>query len=633
VNCGTGEVKHSLEQRRRFLIAWGLIMATKLILAVWLPVFGDEAFYWWEGQHLAWAYSDLPGATAWLARLSVELLGTSPFGLRALFILAGGAVPWLLVRIARRWFGTEAGWRAGWLGLLLPLVSGMGLLAVPDVLLTLATVLCLDAIAALAWSRSRSGTAPLPVGALIELSLGLALGASSHYRFVVVIAAGGLALLLAPSGRALLRQWQVWLSGLVGTAAWLPLIVWNWQNRGAGLSFQVVERHPWQFSPEGLLFIVVQAAIVSPVLWLLLLWAARIAWRRRQADIDDDRWTIALVCAAVPLIGYFVLGFFADRERISLHWPLPAYLALVPVLATQWPTLRQRWRSFAVGLAVATQAGLLLWLMAAILPGWRMALVESKAYPAPFSGWNEVTAATRDALRDMPADTLLVADNFMLGAQLAFALYPRSVQTLAHAYDARHGRDRQLALWGLGLESIPQRPALLVTGDRLNAPRDRLAAYHRLCERLGSLPSPQVLDVDRGRNRFLLYRLKPSDQPGCVLPALAYVDSPTPGARVEGEFEVRGWAFKDGAGVARVDVLIDGVQVVQARYGEPMPHVAEFWKISTDPAHPNVGFVAHIDASQLSPGRRWLSIRVHGRDGSREPMPGQSIQVGESSPR
>ena len=633
MNCGTGEVKHELRQRRQFMVAWGVIMSVKLLLAIGLPVFGDEAFYWWEGQHLAWAYSDLPGATAWLARLSVEWLGHSPFGLRLLFIVAGGAVPWLLVRIARRWFGPEAGWRAGWLALLLPLVSGLGLLAVPDVLLTLATVLCLDAIAALTWSHSRLRPGTLPAGALVELSLGMALGATSHYRFAVVIAAGGLALLLTPAGRALLRHWQVWLAGLIGTAAWLPLIVWNWHNRGAGLSFQMVDRHPWQFSPEGLLFPVVQAAVVSPMLWVLLLWVAWLTWRRRAEGPGDDHRVIALICAALPLIGFFVLGFFADRERISLHWPLPAYLALVPLLAAEWPAFGRRVRLAAVALAVVTQAVLLCWLMAAILPGWRTALVESRAYPAPFSGWKEIAVATRGALRDMPADTLLVADNFMLGAQLAFALHPRPVQTLAHAYDARHGRDRQLALWGMGLDSIPDRPALLVTGDRLNAPKDRLAAYHRLCERLGSLASPQVLDVDRGRNRFLLYRLDRSNPPGCVLPALAYVDSPATGEPVEGVFEVRGWAFKDGAGIASVDVLIDGRRVARARYGLPMPHVGEFWAISTDPAHPNVGFSARIDAATLEPGRRWLSIRIQGRDGSVEPMPAQSIRVIDSGRR
>ena len=65
------------EQRARtiFLTLWTLITAVKLVIAARLPLFVDEAFYWQEGQHLAAAYSDLPGLTAWLTRLGVELGG------------------------------------------------------------------------------------------------------------------------------------------------------------------------------------------------------------------------------------------------------------------------------------------------------------------------------------------------------------------------------------------------------------------------------------------------------------------------------------------------------------------------------------------------------------------------------
>ena len=52
--------------QRSFLLLWTLITATKIFIAARLPLFVDEAFYWQEGQHLAAAYSDLPGLTAWL---------------------------------------------------------------------------------------------------------------------------------------------------------------------------------------------------------------------------------------------------------------------------------------------------------------------------------------------------------------------------------------------------------------------------------------------------------------------------------------------------------------------------------------------------------------------------------------
>ena len=51
---------------RWFIGAWVILTLVKLVVAARLPLFVDEAFYWQEGQHLAWAYSDLPGLTAWL---------------------------------------------------------------------------------------------------------------------------------------------------------------------------------------------------------------------------------------------------------------------------------------------------------------------------------------------------------------------------------------------------------------------------------------------------------------------------------------------------------------------------------------------------------------------------------------
>ena len=68
------------------MILWTLATAVKLLIAARLPLFVDEAFYWQEGQHLAAAYSDLPGMTAWLTRLGVELGGHHLLALRLPFL-------------------------------------------------------------------------------------------------------------------------------------------------------------------------------------------------------------------------------------------------------------------------------------------------------------------------------------------------------------------------------------------------------------------------------------------------------------------------------------------------------------------------------------------------------------------
>ena len=139
------EANDAMAARRGFIALWLLVFAIKLVVAARLPLFVDEAFYWQEGRHLAWAYSDLPGLSAWLARIGDAIAPGNVLALRLPFLLIGAAVPWLVVRITVRELDARSGWLAGSLAVLLPLAGTLGLLALPDAPLLLASVLCLDA--------------------------------------------------------------------------------------------------------------------------------------------------------------------------------------------------------------------------------------------------------------------------------------------------------------------------------------------------------------------------------------------------------------------------------------------------------------------------------------------------------
>lgn len=601
-----------------FVAAWTTVLAAKLLLAARLPLFVDEAFYWQEGRHMAAAYSDLPGLTAWLARLGVEVGGADRLALRLPFIVLAALVPWQVVRIARREFGERAGWQAGLFALLLPLSGSLGLLALPDASMAVATLLCVDAGARLLRKVDARAT--------LALALGLALGALSHYRFIAVIGVGLLALAALPEGRRALRDVRLWVAVAFGLAAWTPLVAWNMANAEAGLRFQLVDRHPWSFHAEGLWFLAIQAMLVTPLLFAAM---AQAAWRGVRADAVLPRYFALL--GGLVVLGFFGLGFFADVERVSFHWPLPGYLALlplVPVLLARWP------RPLRLATWATAAAGLLLVLgyyAAVSSPAVRERFAAEKFYPANFAGWRPLADAVQARLEDMPPDTLLVADNFKIGAELGFALDRPDIPVLDHPLNRKHGRAPQLRLWGLetaGRGDWEGRPVLLVVGASELPYKDLLVHYHSLCRRVGPLPSPQVVDADHGRQRFLLFAL-PAQRPDgpCTTPALAWFDLPAPGARVGRRFNVSGWAFKDGVGIERVEVTVDGEVVAEADYGSPRHHVAPFWKISTDASHPDVGFDAQVRLPPGSIGRHWLGLRLHGKDGSIERWPEQPVHV------
>ena len=106
------EANDAMAARRGFIALWLAVFAIKLVVAARLPLFVDEAFYWQEGRHPAWAYSDLPGLSAWLAWIGDAIAPGNVLALRLPFLLIGAAVPWLVARMTMRELDARSGWLA-----------------------------------------------------------------------------------------------------------------------------------------------------------------------------------------------------------------------------------------------------------------------------------------------------------------------------------------------------------------------------------------------------------------------------------------------------------------------------------------------------------------------------------------
>ncbi len=610
--------------RVKFVALWAALSLVKIVLAMRLPLMVDEAFYAWESRHLAWAYSDLPGLTAWLIGLGRGLGGESLLAVRAVFLVLGAAIPWLVVRIASRWFGETAGWIAGGLVLLIPLAGLLGLLALPDVPLVFASLLCVEALARLRERVSASG--------VLLLGVALVLGAFTHYRFAVVVLAGFVRVLCDARSRRLLAQPSFWLAIVIGALAWWPLLQWNVAHAGAGVQFQVVDRNPWAFDAMGAAWLPIQAIVLTPVIfWWLALAFARLPALRR--DTPEAPWGLLLGITAVSVVGYFALGFFVDHERVSFHWPLGGWLVLAIAAAGQGLPIRRSRRLVGAGMGLVTTTLVIAWLVCATVPSLRLATATTRLYPENFAGTDAVMAAAQRALR--PGERI-VFDNFEIAAQWVRVRGDADLRVLDHRLNHKHGRAAQLAQWNTiwhAADAADGRPLLLLIEDSATSLKDRLVRYHAVCTALGSLPPPTVLNVDGGRKRYLLFHLTSArTSQACVTPAIAQIDFPAAQAQVASTFDVAGWAFKDGAGVARVEITLDDAVVAQATYGKSLPHVRVFWRISTDPNLPRVGFVASIKASGFAPGQHRLGIIVHGSDGSLETWPAQTIVINAAAP-
>jgi hypothetical protein len=150
------------------------------------------------------------------------------------------------------------------------------------------------------------------------------------------------------------------------------------------------------------------------------------------------------------------------------------------------------------------------YLALAATPGGAVVLARFKAFPEHWVGWNEVADATRARLAQPRfAQALLVADNFMLAAELDFALGgTRPVYALDHPINVKHGRAPQLALWQRDESALralgPQR-MLLVVEPTARRERERAAWLSSLCMRVENLTPEGRLDLYGGRKRFLFF--------------------------------------------------------------------------------------------------------------------------------
>ena len=489
--------------RAAFVTVFLCLLCVKLVLAVKLQPFGDEAFYWQESRHPAWGYSDLPPLTAWLIRAGESVTGHGVLGMRWPFLLLGSCLPWLLVAFGRRAFDATAGWQAGLLCLCLPLAGSLGVMAMPDVPLTVAGAIAMLAIlCAMEQNRWRDW---------ILLGVALAICWMSHYRASMLMLAGLLLCLLTSRGRAQWRRGGFWLSMLIAAIGLLPLLISNWQQHGAGLFFQLVERNPWRFHADTLVQPLEQAVTCTPLLYVCLLWTAWHAWRRRG---EGGPWDVIAALSLTFIVVYFVGGLFADDQRFRVHWPLPGYLPLLVALPVvlRDTKVAGAWRVTAVagaGLALTAQLAGLLYLGLAAYPATAQWLGAARAIPTAFMGWRESADIAKAQLAARPA--ILVADNFMMAAELDFQFDgQRAVYMLDSPLNVKYGRAPQVALWASNEAALHSQHAgdavLLVVDEHALRERDRKAWLGSLCARIENLQPLQRLSLFDGRKSVAFYR-------------------------------------------------------------------------------------------------------------------------------
>ena len=616
--------------------AFLLVLSLKFYLAGSLDLYSDEIFYWWASTRPALAYSDLPFMTALLAGLGSNYGPAGTLGVRILFLILGSLLPLLIYWLTLPLTNQQQALESAALTLCLPLAGLMGLLAVPEVPLVVFGILSIGFFQrALATDRLRHWVA---TGFIV------ALGFSTHYRFFLYPLAA-LIFLTGFSGER--RQWRngkFWLAVLIAIPGLIPIAWFNLSHQLSSASFYLVERHPWEFQPEGLLHVLKQAAVATPPLYLLCI--LTLLHLLQQARKGDRYPTLLLTFASVNLGIYLILAPWTDANSTSIHWPLAGYL---PLLAAMPMTLRSvldwcsgKWgrtyaRTLVLSIPVLGFTGTLAALVgigSQLYASQLQSLLGPEAVSNKMAGWKEFAVCTKDILqRQANDDVLIITDNYYTAAQIEFAGISSNTLTLDRNKAVRDGRLVQLKLWGKDssrLADFAGHPALYINEDSTLTLDDKTALMGEFCSQVESVTPLEQLSLLDGDKRFSYYlatRITDhSVAPAfpCPYPIQAWIDHPPAKATLSASAELRGWAYSEDIGIETVRVLLNGEVAGEASYGGKRPDVAALRSVSGDPNSPGLGFEFVLDTTLLANGTYTLALDLtnrlgmHTRYGERE---------------
>jgi 4-amino-4-deoxy-L-arabinose transferase-like glycosyltransferase len=469
--------------RRHDRLALGLLASATLLhvaYAGWIALSPQEAYYWTWSRTLAPSYFDHPPLAAWTIRLATEAFGDSERAVRLAAALHSAVFAVFLWLAARRLFGSRAALVALAGGLAVPLFSLGQVIITPDgpllsgwAMALYFTVRALD---------EEDGRWLLAAGAGAGWAmLGKYTGGLLLPQILVV-------LLLDPRGRRLLRTPWPWLGAVLAFLLFSPVVLWNAEHRFASFGFQTSERAAAsRFRPVLVgRFLGLQAALVTPVVLVLLVEAVVQAWRRRA----EAAWRVCFWFAAPLLLLAAVISPF---HWVKGNWLAPAYPAALVAGAVLFLEGGWRRRAGIAGVAVA----LLGSLYAHLVPVW-------PALPFPArdegsSGWRELAARVEAERASLGPDAFVAGCNYKVSAELGYYL-PGRPRTWSNEVTGELGL--QYRFWFDPAE-LAGREGVVVRDGREKKTCLRLA---EACEPLVPLEPLEVFRGDEPVTRFELWR-------------------------------------------------------------------------------------------------------------------------------
>ncbi|RJF86919.1 phospholipid carrier-dependent glycosyltransferase [Oleomonas cavernae] len=440
-------------------IAAGIAALRVAALAIGdLPLYLDEAQYWFWAQDLAFGYFSKPPLIAWAIAGTTAICGDGAACVKLASPLAYALAPIFAYLLGRNLFSDRVGLLSAIGFATLPGVAFSGFIISTDPLLLLFWVMGL-------WAYERGlATGSRPYWLALGVALGL--GLLAKYAMAYFALPALIVMALRPKG---LRSWGgLALAGLVGLAILSPNLIWNAQSgfetfRHTAANASVGARIG---NVAGVVdFLADQAAILGG--FSLILIAVLIRPRASFAG-RGERF---LGWFSLPILALLIVQAFLSRAHGN--WAAVAFPALVVLIVAvldrlDWPRLLKA--------TLAFHAVILLVLTAGIAIG-QVPFVELTTKTDPFRwvrGWDRLAGAV-DGLRRQGADRVVITTERGATAELVYWLRDSGAVIRRWSNAADGAPDDSFALV-LDINDARGRDAVIVSrSDNLSA--ELIAAF------------------------------------------------------------------------------------------------------------------------------------------------------------
>ncbi len=428
-----------------WLLFWGGFIFRLLYIASDITELApDESYYWQWSRNLDWAYYSKGPLVAWLIRAGTMIGGHTEFGIRLPTVLLSAYTLWLSSVLYRRLFpGDDRG-----LFLLaifyntVPLVMVGSLIATIDPSLCAAWLTCVWGLY-LAVREQRSWA-----WWLVGLIFGV--GILAKYTMLLFPFTLFAYLLFSPSHRIWLKRPHPYLATLGGLLFLIPILIWNVQHDWATVSHNL---SLGRFSQSPSLIkilshyvelILAQAAVASPLLFIVLVWGLVVHLRRAWRE-EENHAPLLIVCSCMPVIFFYFL--ITIKRVIIPNWLALMYPFAILAAAQVWSQrLRQSkgvwlfWLGAALGAMMCFLVIFSETLYILHLPNahrWDPA--------ARLKGWSSFAQLALENAQTMPEDVPLfyLGKRYQTASELAFYL-PDQPKTYCIFYDPP---ENQYNLW------------------------------------------------------------------------------------------------------------------------------------------------------------------------------------------